>query len=246
MSSRRTSDLSSGARLTRVQGMTIFVGSDTRPDDVEPWIRQFCERVEPRWYVPVDREWAVDWFNTYGLKDFIPDFELALDVIGDRRSDEWRTLSDEKVANVVIQAGHLYGLIHARWICQNRGLNQMQKKYERAEFGRCPRVHCENQALLPMGTTNRPKRHCAKLFCPKCCDIYVPQSEVKVDGAHFGPAFPHIFLSEFPSYANARKEFKPFHRKAFGFKISRNSLNRFLPHERNDYQDENPAALIQP
>lgn len=236
-------------RIIEVDGICIYAGPcNGCPKSTEPFIKQFCSREEHTWYVQIDKDWAVDWFNTYGLKDMIPNphlYDYALEVLNDVHSEDWSTFDDKKIANITVQATYLYGLVHARWICQTKGLAQMKAKYESGIFGKCPRFHCNGTNLIPMGTTLKPRRHSAKLFCPKCYDIYVTPKNIKIDGAHFGPAFPHMLLAEYTIFDKAG-EFKPYIQTAFGFKIHKSRLSPFHPHSTNKHEEEIPELKFVP
>ena len=60
-----------------------------------------------------------------------------------------------------------------------------------------------------------------RIFCPRCEDVFWPQSRHKyIDGAFFGTTFPHLLLLTYPQlrpdrHAPAQK-YTP---KVFGFKI---------------------------
>ena len=73
-------------------------------------------------------------------------------------------------------------------------------KYRKADFGRCPRVYCYGQPLLPVGLSDIPYQKAVKLYCPKCEDIYSPKSNRhgSIDGAYFGTTFPHLLLMMHP------------------------------------------------
>lgn len=51
------------------------------------------------------------------------------------------------------------------------------------EFGRCPRVLCNGQPCLPVGSADVPRQSTVKIFCPKCKDIYYPRSKYQVCAA---------------------------------------------------------------
>lgn len=97
-------------------------------------------------------------------------------------------------------ARHLYGLIHARFIITSRGLTKMVDKYKKYDFGRCPRVLCYGQPLLPVGLSDIPYQKAVKLYCQRCEDIYSPKStrHGQIDGAYFGSTFPHMLLMVYP------------------------------------------------
>ncbi|KAL0574954.1 casein kinase 2 regulatory subunit [Marasmius crinis-equi] len=75
------------------------------------------------------------------------------------------------------------------------------EKYKRAEFGRCPRVLCQQQPLLPVGLTDVPYEKSVKLYCGRCEDIYSPKSSRhgSIDGAYFGTTFPHLLFLVYPT-----------------------------------------------
>jgi casein kinase II subunit beta len=74
-------------------------------------------------------------------------------------------------------------------------------KYKRCDFGRCPRVLCQSQPLLPIGLTDLPYEKSVKLYCGRCEDIYSPKSSRhgSIDGAYFGTTFPHLLFLVYPS-----------------------------------------------
>lgn len=92
-----------------------------------------------------------------------------------------------------------YYLSHARYITTKEGMKAMKRKYDYQIFGTCPRVHCHDQPLLPVGLHDIPAKSYVKCFCPKCRDIYRSPSLVSstLDGAAFGTSFPHLFLQNY-------------------------------------------------
>ena len=108
-----------------------------------------------------------------GLNSEVHHYAQALDVITDNMEDD---LNDELRDGIESSARHLYGLIHARFILTSRGLSKMVDKFRKADFGRCPRVLCYGQALLPVGLSDIPYQKAVKLYCPRCEDIYSPKS----------------------------------------------------------------------
>ena len=79
-------------------------------------------------------------------------------------------------------------------------LSQLDK-FKRADFGRCPRVLCASQPLLPVGLTDIPYEKSVKLYCGRCEDLYSPKSSRhgSIDGAYFGTTFPHLLFLVYPT-----------------------------------------------
>ena len=138
-------------------------------------------------------------------------------------------------------ARHLYGLIHARFVITHRGLSKMAEKFRKEEFGRCPRVLCQNQPVLPVGVSDIPDDNSAKVYCPRCEDVYTPgtRRHARLDGAYFGTSFPHLLFQVFPNLMPA----KPAERyvpRIFGFKIHEVAAQ----HRKQDTIRERKAKLL--
>jgi len=132
------------------------------------------------------------------LNTEVANYSQALDLITDNLDDE---IHDELRGTLDVQARLLYGLIHARWIVTARGLAKMLEKYKKVDFGRCPRVLCQSQPLLPVGLTDVAYEKSVKLYCGRCEDIYSPKSSRhgSIDGAYFGTSFPHLLFMCYPA-----------------------------------------------
>jgi casein kinase II subunit beta len=175
------------------------------------WINDFTSRNE--WLCVVDDTYVNDNFNLYGLSESIPDYSNALKVVRDQYSDSpGQTLRKRSQT--------LYGLMHARYILTFTGVKEMQPKYERQLFGTCPRVACNDQPLLPIGLKPTPGDP-VKLYCPCCQDIY--DSDSQLDGAYFGPYFPHFFLQAIKTETKVGTKV-PTTLSVFGIPVDQESL----------------------
>ncbi|KAJ3811238.1 casein kinase II, regulatory subunit [Lentinula lateritia] len=174
----------------------VSTGSDS--DYSRFWISWFLSSKGNEYFCEVDEDFILDRFNLTGLNNEVTNYTQALDLITDQLDDD---IQDESRGNLDVQARLLYGLIHARWIVTARGLTKMIEKYKRAEFGRCPRVMCQLQPLLPVGLTDIPYEKSVKLYCGRCEDLYSPKSSRhgSIDGAYFGTTFPHLLFLVYPT-----------------------------------------------
>ena len=147
----------------------------TRVED-SSWISWFCSLRGNEFFCEVDEDYIHDDFNLTGLSNLVPYYDDALDMVIDVESPRVDSLTEEQQEMVESAAEMLYGLIHARYILTNKGMQQMYLKYQNVDFGRCPRVFCQGQPVLPVGQSDLPRTTTVNIFCPKCMDIYFPKS----------------------------------------------------------------------
>ncbi|CUM65598.1 uncharacterized protein PRCAT00003246001 [Priceomyces carsonii] len=210
-------------------------------EDYVPWIQQFCELFGHDYFVPVSQDFIEDDFNLTGLSLQVPYYREALYTILDYQvetSEDNNNSSGGASKNgktelpnkslLAHSAELLYGLIHARYIISKPGLTAMASKFERNEFGSCPRYYCDGMHLIPVGSTDIPGQETVRLYCPCCNDIYLPSSSryLNIDGAFFGTTFPGLLIKMFPEIENQcririnKVNQNDFGLRLFGFKIN--------------------------
>lgn len=176
-------------------------------EDYVPWIQQFCDCFGHDYFVPVAHDFIEDDFNLTGLSSQVPYYREALYTIldyqvetADDRPADGKRLDLPTHSLLSHSAELLYGLIHARYIISKPGLTAMASKFERSEFGICPRFNCDGMHLIPVGATDIPGQETVRLYCPCCNDIYLPLSSryLNIDGAFFGTTFPGLLVKMFP------------------------------------------------
>ena len=149
------------------------------------WINDLVQDNE--WICAVDDSYLSDNFNLYGLSNEVKDYADLIKIIRGTYYDYASPQGSKQR-----RAESLYALVHARFLLTVAGAQRMKKKYDKKIYGVCPRVACNEQALLPIGLSPVPGDMNAKTFCPCCQDLY--EASCAVDGAYFGPYFPHFFL----------------------------------------------------
>ena len=85
----------------------------------------------------------------------------------------------------------------------------MKEKWDRGEFGYCPRVLCNMQRVLPYGEGVDLLQSELRVFCPLCQGLFKPDyyQHAKLDGYLFGPSFAPKFLVTYPISNNEAKTY---------------------------------------
>ncbi|KAJ5067879.1 casein kinase ii subunit beta [Anaeramoeba ignava] len=191
------------------------------------WVSWFCSLKGNEFFCQVDESYINDNFNLTGLSSQIPYYNYAISVIRDEEIEDLDDLTEEQQEVIESAAEMLYGLIHSRYILTPSGLQAMAKKFQNAEFGKCPHFYCEKQPCLPVGQSESLRQDTVKLFCPRCQEIYFPKlaRHSNIDGAYFGTTFPHFFLKVFPQF-KPKPLLQKYTPQIFGFRLHKSVRNR--------------------
>jgi len=207
-------------------------------DEDGSWIAWFCSLRGNEFFCEVEEDYIQDDFNLTGLNSLVPYYDYALDMVLDVEMPMEDSLTEEQQEIVESAAEMLYGLIHARYIVTNRGMHAMYEKYRSAAFGRCPRVFCQGQPVLPVGLSDLPRNYTVNVFCPRCHGLFFPKStrQANIDGAYFGTTFPHLFLMTHPDIIPAKPS-QNYIPRVYGFKIHQSSV--YYRNHEDSQQSEN-------
>ncbi|QKX56080.1 uncharacterized protein TRUGW13939_03180 [Talaromyces rugulosus] len=208
-----------------------------------PFIPQFISSRGNEYFCEIDEEYLTDRFNLTGLNTEVQYYQYALDLITDVFDLD---ADDDLREQIEKSARHLYGLVHARYIVTTRGLAKMLDKYKKGDFGKCPRVLCDQHPLLPMGQADLPNQKTVKLYCAKCEDIYNPKSSrhASIDGAYFGSSFHNILFQVYPALV-PEKSVRRYEPRVYGFKLHATAaLARWQDSRRDDMRERLNAANI--
>jgi casein kinase II subunit beta len=154
---------------------------------------------------------------------------------------------DDMRETIEKSARHLYGLVHARYIVTTRGLAKMLEKFKKSDFGKCPRVMCDSQPLLPMGQSDVSNSSPVKLYCGRCEDIYNPKSSrhASIDGAYFGASFHNILFQVYPNMLPPKSQ-RRFEPRVFGFKVhAAAAMARWQSEQRESMKDRLREAQME-
>ncbi|KAF2460850.1 casein kinase II, regulatory subunit [Lineolata rhizophorae] len=179
--------------------------------------KQFISSRGNEYFCEIDEEYLTDRFNLTGLNTEVNYYQYALDLVTDVFDLD---CDDDMREQIEKSARHLYGLVHARYIVTTRGLAKMLEKFKKADFGKCPRVMCEAQPLLPMGQHDIPNTSPVKLYCARCEDLYNPKSSrhASIDGAYFGTSFHNILFQVYPALIPSKSS-RHYEPRVFGFRV---------------------------
>uniref|UniRef100_A0A1I8F6S1 Casein kinase II subunit beta n=1 Tax=Macrostomum lignano TaxID=282301 RepID=A0A1I8F6S1_9PLAT len=177
------------------------------------WIAEFCDRPGNEFFCKTrttsgTASTSLDWARR--LPNYHRAMKLLLDGPGTAGLGQRRPAAGDSAAE-----------------CRAAGMPQMVAKWMLGHFGVfCRRVFCEKQRVLPVvvkrfpGLSDIPGEATVKVYCPRCMEVYVPNSSrhLHVDGAYFGTGFPHLLFLSHPE-CRPKPPANQFAPSLYGFKI---------------------------
>ncbi|KAF4725206.1 casein kinase 2 regulatory subunit [Perkinsus olseni] len=118
--------------------------SEEEEEDIT-WIEWFCNAKGNEYFIQVDEDYIRDSFNLTDLRDVVPYYDIALNTILDLEERSYiGRLNDSRSSVIENSTKLLYGLIQARFLITNRGLEALHDKFTAFTYGMCPNVDCES------------------------------------------------------------------------------------------------------
>lgn len=158
----------------------------------------FCSLEGHEFLLPLDRAFLQDKFNMVGLHtacEFPKDrVRKCMLLLMSKQQPSEEDLKDEQFLMLNQDTSDLYGVLHARYIRSREGLALVYGKYQTGAYGYCPRAFCDKQKVVPNAMSDKLRQNRVKVFCPKCEELYIPQTSHRLDGAYFGSSLAHIFF----------------------------------------------------
>jgi len=109
-----------------------------------------------------------DTFNQMGLEYFSQTLDVILKPVFDSSSGLFYD-----------DAKKWYGMIHARYIRSQRGVNDMHRKYMRGDFESCTNISCNRKNTLPVGLSDVWGKSTVKIYCPRCKNYFHPKTDTQ-------------------------------------------------------------------
>jgi len=73
---------------------------------------------------------------------------------------------------------------------------------------------------VPNALSDKLRQNRVKVYCPKCEEMYIPQSTNRLDGAYFGSSLAHSFFQSYAKTIVLAPKVHFFEPTLIGFKIA--------------------------
>ena len=170
----------------------------------ESWLSWFLSQREAALFVEIDRDFLVS-------ESMRPEIQEDIDNIETARSE---MLGEHTTDGMESEPVKLYGLIHARYLSTENGMQRMIEKRKQGKLPKCPRMLCNNCACVPVAVDGDSR---VKMFCPNCTDVYECK-EYDLDGKYFGKEWVHLLMKQHPEIVEGKKA-EAYEPLVYGFKV---------------------------